>query len=194
MKLDRKKVFLGIFIISLCVLVGRFVWSSMSVHNDSQGSDTKAEITSDALDDSSEKCKFTLENPMILMPKKKIADKVDYAMIRIESFKNDSDQVVDNATFVIAGWDKNGVQIPVYGYKHVGELDGGLIEITFKKLNLAPGEVAGPEKLLGPIGLSDNADVKKIRVICKKVTFENGDVWDNPYYQDWVNKYSVVSE
>lgn len=204
MKIKRKTIYLIVFAVSLVVLVGRYVLTSDLVDSQSVESQPQEAVADSEPEKIIEDTKevdvdeligaldFTCEHPKILLPKK--GKKVDYGLFRVGSFENKSDKTVVGATFVVVGRDGEGNSIPIHGYNDEGQLDYGLLRITFKDLLLEPGQEADSKQLSSRIGLNENSNIKKIRAVCKEVTFQDGEVWNNPYYQDWVDKYGVVSE
>ncbi|WP_417204690.1 DUF5780 domain-containing protein [Acetoanaerobium sticklandii] len=93
--------------------------------------------------------------------------------------KNNTNKRVKSYTIGFMGFDKNGLPIKV------GLGGGDFVGRGVNDQNILPGET----KYSNGGWYLDNHDVKTLIACVDEVEYYDGDKWDNPYYQYWLEKY-----
>lgn len=100
--------------------------------------------------------------------------------------KNNSKTDIKSAVVAFVAWDKNNLPIKLIGQY---DFNGGsyVQECNFEDINLIDGDTY--DKGSGLAISEDNADVETFKAIIVNYNDFDGNTWENPYYQNWLNIY-----
>jgi len=97
--------------------------------------------------------------------------------------KNESDMVIKNYIISILAYDSNGYPVKIKDpYTNTANFN----QLVFgEAVNVLPGETYGDDG----ISLATNHNIFYAIAIIKELEFYEGDKWENPYYDIWIEKY-----
>ncbi len=95
--------------------------------------------------------------------------------------KNNSDKVAKDVSVSILCYDDNGYPVRV-GYSFLGDHEN-LAYANYTTCNIQPGGTYGSEWV---VDIPDQC--RKVKACVKSVTYVNGLVWQNPYYDYWLEE------
>ncbi|NBJ64195.1 hypothetical protein D5266_03205 [bacterium c-19] len=103
--------------------------------------------------------------------------------------KNNSKDKIKNVVVSFAAWDENNE--PVKLKRSIDFTEGAYVrEITLKNIDLASGATFAEED---GFGLNEKCSVHTFKAIVKSYETDEGAIWENPQYNNWVNMYSGVN-
>lgn len=144
-----------------------------------------AEMTADELEAA------LLEQPMYVESTSYLVQSEEYKTLYPDllqaTIKNNSGTDIKNAVLSYAAWDANGFPIKIIPQF---SFDGGsyVVSCNLEDVNMVDGATYGQDK---GMTLSDDMDnIETFKVIVKSYEDFDGNTWENPCYNDWVNMYS----
>jgi tetratricopeptide (TPR) repeat protein len=93
--------------------------------------------------------------------------------------KNNSDKVIKKYVVAWMGYDKNGYPVKT------GWLSPAFLKEGNAEMNVQPSKTFGK----GYGWEIDQKDAKKFLAVVKEVEYYDGSIWNNPYYDYWVEEY-----
>ena len=99
---------------------------------------------------------------------------------------NNSDYDLKNAIVAFVAWDENNLPVKIKGqYDYSG---GSYIKkCNYSDINLVPGKSYGSSSGLS---LDEDNNIDKFKAIVVSYETFDGETWENPYYDMWVNLYA----
>lgn len=99
---------------------------------------------------------------------------------------NNSNYDLKNALVAFVAWDENNLPVKIVG-QH--DFSGGhyVKGCNYSDINLVPGKSYGSSSGLS---LDEDNNIDKFKAIVVSYETFDGETWENPYYDMWVNLYS----
>lgn len=100
--------------------------------------------------------------------------------------KNNAKTEIKSVVVAFAAWDKNNLPIKLIGQY---DFSGGsyVQQCNFEDVNLLNGETFG--KNSGMAINKDTADIEEFKAIVVSYTDFDENIWENPYYENWLSVY-----
>lgn len=103
------------------------------------------------------------------------------------TFINNSDLDLRDVSVAFVAWDKNGLPVKIKG--QIDFSDGSYVQkCKYSDVNLIPGTKGGEGGGLALDGDIDNID--KFKAIVVSYESFDGDTWENPLFDTWIELYS----
>jgi len=99
---------------------------------------------------------------------------------------NNSQDDIRDLVVAFAAWDENGMPVKLRGQYDFGSAEYIQV-VTFKDANVIPGATYGDN---AGYKLAASCNVATVRAMAASYTGLNNQVWNNPYYESFVRKYS----
>lgn len=100
--------------------------------------------------------------------------------------QNNSSLDIKNAVVAFVAWDANNLPVKIEGKYDFGNT-AYVKQCNFSDINLVPGKSFGSDS--GMALSSDMSGIKKIKAIVVSYESFDGDQWENPLYETWVEMY-----
>lgn len=99
---------------------------------------------------------------------------------------NKSSYDLKSAIVAFVAWDANNLPVKIAGQY---DYNGGsyIKKCNYSDINLVPGKTYGSSSGLS---LDENNNIDKFKAIVVSYETFDGDTWENPYYDMWVNLYA----
>lgn len=146
--------------------------------------ESKNEVTPEELD------ALLLEQPMYVQSTKYVVQDEKYKTLYPDFLqavvKNNSGTDVKNLQVAFVAWDKNNFPVKIYGNI---DFDGSYVKICqYSDVNMLNGTSYGKE---GGLAIdAEKSDIATFKAIVVSYDDFDGNTWDNPYYETWVDLYS----
>ncbi len=112
------------------------------------------------------------------------ADKRFYPDMLTATVQNRTDKTISYLKVAFVAWDKDGNPVKIKSDED--KKDYEIKEVDYKKLTLESGRYYG--KGMG-INLSANHNIETFKAIVVSFKTDDGDVWENPYYETFKNAF-----
>lgn len=186
---------------SIWVVVPEITDSSLTENNSNSGDSVETTETTETDNTSSEPVipemtseeleTALLEEPMYVESTKYIVQDERYKSLYPDLLqaviKNNSGTDIKNAVVAFVAWDSNGFPVKIETKYSFGR-GSYVVQCNYSDVNLVDGDTYGDGSGLSLDSDTDNIATFKAIV----VSYEDfdGNSWDNPYYNTWVEKYS----
>lgn len=105
-----------------------------------------------------------------------------YPDLMIANVKNNCGSTIKSITVSFAAWDEDGLPLTITGDGFVGEVD-------LNGANIKDGEILKDWGAQVDEDLARPRKIKKFKAIVKRYTDYNGEEWENPLYDNWMELY-----
>ncbi|MBQ8767235.1 MAG: hypothetical protein IJZ16_10595 [Clostridia bacterium] len=99
---------------------------------------------------------------------------------------NNSKFDLKNAVVAFVAWDENNLPVKIVGQY---DYNGGhyVKKSNYSDINLVPGKTYGSSS---GVAIDENNNIDKFKAIVVSYETFEGETWENPYYDMWVNLYA----
>ena len=102
--------------------------------------------------------------------------------------KNNTSYDIKNAVVAFVAWDKNNLPVKIKGA--IDFSDGSYIrEVNYSDINLIPNDTYGKDS---GFEIDENSGISKFKAIVVSYETFEGEIWYNPYYDEWCEFYEGV--
>jgi cell division protein FtsB len=131
-----------------------------------------------------------LEQPMYVVSTDYLIQSEEYKSLYPDMLsaviKNNSGSDVKNAVIAFVAWDENSFPVKIVGQFDFDE--GSYVKtVDFGDVNMVDGSTYGEDMGMSLNEKCDN--IKTIKAITMQYTDFDGNTWENPYYNTWVDMY-----
>ncbi len=99
--------------------------------------------------------------------------------------KNNSSLDIKNAIVAFVAWDENNLPVKIVG--SIDFSDGAYVrKVNYSDINLVPGDTYGENS---GFEIDESCGIKSFKAIVVSYEAFNGEEWNNPYYDEWLDLY-----